>query len=72
MENPLVTWFIIGFLLGFMFGTYMGNKKFRAYVNKMIRGREKSQDDDNIDEEDGDYNRKYDRRNRNYRDGRNR
>jgi hypothetical protein len=65
MENPIVLWFFIGFLLGTMLGTYMGNKKFRIMINKMIRGKEKPENDDEDSGDEDDYNNK----NRQYRDG---
>jgi len=68
MDNPLVTWFIIGFLIGFMFGTYMGNKKFRQFVNKMIKG--KPHDEDEGDDDEELTQQDYEKRNRHYRDGR--
>lgn len=49
MENPLLLMFLIGFILGTCFGMYLGSKKFRVTVNKMIKGKE--HDDDGEDQE---------------------
>lgn len=61
MENPLLLMFLLGFVLGTCFGMYFGNKKFRAMVNKMIRGKE--HDEDEGDDKD------YEEHDRRYGDG---
>ncbi len=66
MENPLLLMFLIGLLLGLMFGMYIGSKKFRATINKMIKGKDHDEDDEDGEDE---TREDYETRNKHYHDG---